>query len=72
MNDQPPPKPALNIKPSASTVGSAVGGMTATIIILLLQKFGVDIDAVSAASIGGGMAALVGWLLTGGRASDTE
>lgn len=71
MTDETP-KPKMDIKPSTSTVGSAVGGMAATVLILLLQKFHIDIDAVSAASIGGGMAALVGWFFTGGRASDTE
>lgn len=71
MSDEPPKK-GIDIKPSSSTVGSGVGGMCATIMILMLQKFHVEIDAVSAASIGGGMAALFGWLLTGGRASDVQ
>lgn len=69
MSDE---KPKIDLKPSNSTVGSAVGGMGATLLILILQKLGVEIDAVSAASIGGGMAALIGWLLVGGRASDTQ
>lgn len=69
MTDQLP-KPG--IKPSASTVGSAVGGLGATILMLALQKFKLDIDPASAASIGGGLAAIVGWFFNGGRASDTE
>lgn len=65
-------KPKMDIRPSSSTVGSAVGGMVATIILLVLGRFGVEIDPIAASSIGGGMAALFGWFMTGGRASDTE
>lgn len=66
------PKPKMDLRPSGSTYGSAVGGMVATIFILILEKFGIALDAVAAGSIGGGMAALFGWFFTGGKAADTE
>lgn len=74
MADDPqdPKKPAGAIMPSGSTVGTAVGGMAATILILVLDKVGVNVDPVSAASIGAGMAALGGWFFPGGRQRDLE
>lgn len=67
MADEPHPA-----KPSASTVGSAVGGMAATLLLLVLAHFKVTVDPIAAASIGGGMAALVGYFFSGGKSADTE
>lgn len=65
-------KPAIDVKPSASTVASSVGAMAAVILILILTACGVKVDPASAVTIGGGMAALAGWFFNGGRASDTQ
>lgn len=66
------PDPSPPLRPSASTVGSAVGGMLATFLLLLLAHFKIEVDPIAAASIGGGMAALSGYFFSGGKAADTE
>jgi uncharacterized membrane protein YjjB (DUF3815 family) len=72
MPDDPSEKPTNKAQPSSSTVGSAVGAMAATILFLVLDHLHVQVDATAAASIGGGMAAIFGYFLNGGKAVDTE
>lgn len=67
-----PGAPMPPIKPSNSTIGSAVGGMAAVFLFLALKQFHIEVDAVSASVISGGMAALVGYFFNGGKAADTE
>lgn len=67
------PDPQSNpAQPSNSTIGSAVGGMVAVFLFLILKQFKVDVDAVSASVISGGMAALAGYFFNGGKRADTQ
>lgn len=69
MTDPTPPTP---IKPSASTIGSAVGGMLAVFLIMALTHYNVPVDATQGTIIGAGMAALAGYFFNGGKSADTE
>lgn len=59
--------------PSNSTYATAIGGLGATILIIVMtQGLGWKIDGVSGASIAAGFAALAGYFFNGGRAADTS
>lgn len=70
MNDPRPPD--INVKPSASTVASAVGAGLSAVLFIILNHFKFEVDAVSASVISGAISAASGWFFSGGRASDTE
>lgn len=67
----PDPRP-VDVKPSASTVASAVGAGLSALLFIVLEHYKWEISAVSASTISGAISAAAGWFFSGGRASDTE
>jgi hypothetical protein len=61
-----------NLKPSTSTVASAIGGAVASIAIWAVKQFGgVEIPADIAAQIAVAVTLAAGYFFSGGRSNDT-
>ena len=55
------------LAPSNSTAASTVGAGVAAILFIVLKQFKIEVDAVSAAAIGGAISAALGYFFEGGR-----
>lgn len=68
----PDPVTFQSLKPSTSTVASAVGGFLASFAIWATKQFGgVDIPADLAAQLAVAVTLLAGYFFSGGRSDDT-
>jgi hypothetical protein len=62
-----PPSPA-GYRPTNSTNASLlIGGGVSALLFVVLKRFGIDVDNVSAAAIGAGISAAIGYFFEGGR-----
>jgi hypothetical protein len=66
MSDEPQ-KPPMNLTPSGSTYGSITGGALATIVVIILDKFGIDFQAGFEAALAVVFTALGGYFPKSGR-----
>lgn len=65
---QPPPAAQpVGYSPSNSTTASCIGAGIAALLFIVLKQFKVEVDPVSAATIGGAISAALGYFFEGGR-----
>lgn len=65
--NSPNPVPAPGATPSASTVGSGVGGAVAALIIFILGRYNITFPAGAEAAIAVLVGTLAGYLPASGR-----